>query len=253
MRVKRHCLLFACCIIFSLSGRTAELKVAVASNFINTAEALVEAYHQRTGQSVVLVPGSSGKLYAQISHGAPFDLFLSADSEKPAALINLGLAEPNSLFIYAIGRLALWSTEPQYIPVTGLTLHSNFEGKIVIANPNLAPYGVAAQQVLEKLGAFTSLQNALIRVENVGQAFWIVNTGNASLGFVAWSQLLQQEQSPQHYWLVPETMHDPINQQAVVISASRNRAQAQDFANFIQSKYSRELIISHGYGLESNH
>jgi molybdate transport system substrate-binding protein len=241
---------FGFCFSFALNSTSAELKVAVASNFVNTAKLLVDEYRRQTSHQVVIVTGSSGKLFAQLSQGAPFDIFLSADSEKPEALVKLGFAQQSSLFTYAIGRLALWSKDPQYLPLSGLTLHANFSGKVVIANPKLAPYGVAAQQVLKKIGALTSAQKSLIKVESVGQAFWVVNTGNASLGFVAWSQLLQEAQPQRSYWLVPESMHDPLVQQAVVISASNNKFLAQDFAKFIQSTYARQLILSHGYTLE---
>lgn len=233
------------------------VRVAVASNFIEAARSLSEQFEQRSGHRVTLAFGSTGKHYAQIVHGAPFDLFLAADSRRPKLLEEKGIALANSRFSYAIGRLVLWSKNADLVDDTGAVLENKSDFRyLAIANPKLAPYGQAAQQVLQKRGLWPGLKPQLLRGENINQAFHFVHSGNADLGFIAWAQLRSQYGS-QHgskktgdkavsgsYWLVPAHLHQPIAQQAVQLT---DRPGAAEFARYLQSDEAREIIRRFGY------
>jgi molybdate transport system substrate-binding protein len=215
----------------------------VASNFASTLSVLADTFTQQTGTPITLITGSTGKMYAQIMHGAPFDLFFAADRQRPEKLVHDGLVTSAAPFTYAIGRLVLWS--PDHEPQALLT--SNAFRYLAIANPKLAPYGAAAQQVLVKTKQWQVLQSKLVRGENIAQAFQYVKTGNADLGFIALTQIydamLEQDQ---HYWIVPEDWYEPIEQQVVQLS---ERVEATQFIQFMQSEQARQIIKQHGYRL----
>ena len=224
-----------------------ELRVAVAANFRQALETIAAAFEQQSPHEVVLISGSTGKHYAQIVNGAPFDLFLAADAERPERLEDEGMCVPGSRFTYARGRLVLWSPADDRIDPGGDVLRGNDFRHLAIANPKLAPYGRAARETLESLGLWEALAASLVRGENVGQAFQFVKSGNAELGLVAWSQLQQDgEETEGSWWLVPDTLHQPIEQQAVLL---RPGAAAESFMAFLGSEKAVEIIRAHGYGV----
>jgi molybdate transport system substrate-binding protein len=187
-----------------------EVYVAVASNFLNPLKEIATRYKQDTGDRLILVSGSTGKLYAQVRHGAPFDVLLAADSKRPALLEREGVGVVGTRFTYAVGALVLWSLEPGRVRGEE-SLAQMSKGKLAIANPKTAPYGRAARQVLESLGFWKKLQPFLVRGENIAQTLQFVATGNATLGFVAKSQVEDPRFKFQgSRWEVPVDMHDPI-------------------------------------------
>ncbi len=223
-----------------------EIRVAVASNFATTSEAIAQRFEETSGHQVTLVFGSTGKHYAQIRNGAPFEAFLAADERHPEMLESDGSAVPGSRFTYAIGRLVLWSPEAGYVDAEGLVLEGSDFRHLAIANPKLAPYGRAAQEVLRSRGLWEGLQRRLVRGENISQAFQFVKSGNAELGFVALSQVTSPERQPEtgSRWPVPEGLHTPIRQQAVLLEDS---AATRAFGEFVRSEEARSIIRSFGY------
>jgi len=222
----------------------APLRIAVASNFSSAIQALSSQYEQQSGQQIDLIFGSTGKLYAQIINGAPFDAFFAADVERPALLEQEKRIQPDSRFTYAYGQLVLWSPDPQLIDAKLTALSAPDFHHLAIANPRLAPYGLAAQQVLEKLSLWTPLQSHLVRGENIGQAYQFIRSGNAELGFVAESQLQPSDLAQGSYWQVPDHLYAPIEQQAVQLS---NKEEVKDFLNYVREDSSKQLIQQFGY------
>lgn len=227
--------------------------VAVASNFSQAARALEADFESRQPARVRLVLGSSAKLFAQINHGAPFDIFLSADESKPHILIEQGLAETSQSFIYAQGALVLWSLDAELL-ATEEALQACSVDKLALANPRLAPYGLAAQQTLQALGCYEARQGQLVMGENVGQAFQFVVTGNVPMGFVAAAQLrswkLQANAKQQgSYWSVPADLHQPISQAAVMLKRARGNSAAQAFMRYLSSPQAQQIIQDQGYQL----
>lgn len=228
------------------SARSDDLYIATAANFKPVMQELIHAYPKCQQKGCKLISGSSGKLYHQIRHGAPFDLFFSADMSKPQQLEQQGLTVADSRFDYAIGRLALWSRS------AGSAQQQLLEGdwqRLAIANPKLAPYGLAALQTLKSLAIYEQSKPAMVFGENIAQSYQFIATGNADLGFVAASQLTTAAQAPEgNVWLIPATLHDPIRQQAVILSKGNTRA-AAEFARFVQSEQGRQIIQRAGYDL----
>lgn len=228
--------------------RADEVLVAVAANFSQPMEVLAADFTQKTGHRAVLSPGSTGKLYAQISHGAPYEVFLAADEAVPARLVTDGLANANQVFVYAVGRLALWSPDPQQVDAQGDVLSRGNFRHLAIANPLTAPYGAAAIRTLEHLGFTDSLKGRLVEGESITQAFQFVSTGNAELGFVALSQIQQDEQPiAGSYWLVPDTLHSPIRQAAVLLKRGEENEAARSLVNYLQSNEAKATIRRFGY------
>lgn len=229
-----------------------EVRVAVAANFLATLNSIATKFEQDSGHTAVVSSGSSGKLYAQIRNGAPFDVFFSADAMRPKLLEEEGLAIPGSRFTYALGRLTLW--HPGYAMIEGneqsILLRSAVR-HVAIANPKTAPYGVAAKETLQALGLWERVQDRLVRGENIGQTFHFVFSKNAQLGFVALSQVLgPRVNGSGSRWDVPAHLYAPIRQQAVLLrNAERNEA-ARAFLAYVQGAASRSIIERFGYGLE---
>jgi len=224
-----------------------QVRVAAASNFRATLEEISAEFEKQSAHDVVLIFGATGKHYAQIVHGAPFDLFFAADAERPERLDAEGLAIPGSRFTYAIGRLALWSTDEQLVDKEGRAISRGQYRHMAIANPDLAPYGRAAKETLQSLGLWETISGQLVTGENIGQTFQFVASGNAELGLVAWSQLKGGGAGlGGSWWLVPETLHRPIEQQAVRL---RPGAAAESFMSFMRSAKAVEIIRAHGYGV----
>lgn len=219
------------------------LNVAVASNFTRTADELALAFDAETGIDISYIPGSTGKLYAQIINGAPFDVLLAADEERPRLLEESGHAVKGSRFTYAIGALALWS--PELADCRAALAAGSFE-HFALANPLTAPYGRAAQEFLVAEGLWEGVEGRAVYGENIAQTLQFVATGNASLGLVSRSQIL--DAVPQEggcTWAVPADRHAPIEQQAVVLDSGDERALL--FTDFLQTLQARKIIERHGY------
>lgn len=221
-----------------------EVRVAVATNFSAPMREIATAFEQSGSHQTRLSFGSSGKLYAQIANGAPFELFLSADSAKPRALIEQGLAEADSSFTYAVGTLALWApgTEDPWA-----LLHSGIYRRLAIANARVAPYGAAAREVLAAEGLLLATQSKLVTGENINQAYQFVATGNAQLGFVALSQLLAGGEMPADAEIIPASLHAPITQDAVLLPGGADNAAAVALLAFLQGPTAREIMRRYGY------
>ena len=227
-----------------------ELRIAVASNFLLPLKELSRKFKESTGHKVVVISGSTGKLYAQIKQGAPFDILLAADSIRPELLEKEGIGVPGSRFTYAVGRLVLWSKDSKLPLKNDLQVlnHKNFR-YLAIANPKTAPYGKAAEQVLRKKGFWEQIQNRLVRGENISQTFQFVMTGNADIGLIALSQL-RKNQGLGFSWIVPQEWHDPIQQQGILLKRAKTNKAARQFLNFIKSNRIQKQIQSYGYSLK---
>ncbi|RMH31403.1 MAG: molybdate ABC transporter substrate-binding protein [Nitrospirae bacterium] len=228
-----------------------EVRIAVSANFAKPLREIAEFFHAQTGHRTIVSHGSSGKLYAQIRHGAPFDVFLSADTTHPRKLEADGLAVPDTRVTYAIGRLVLWSSDPSLLAADGpRILSSETFTYLAIANPKTAPYGQAAQHVLEALGLWERLQRRIVRGENIGQAFQFVVSRNAQLGFVARSQILDPDIAGLgSRWDVPPELHAPLLQQAILLKRGRNNEAAIAFLQFLTGAEARAVIRRFGYDL----
>ncbi len=226
-----------------------EVRVAVASNFLPTMERIAETYEGHSDDQLIISSGSTGKLYAQVWNGAPFDVFLSADAQRPQRLVQEGLAIAESRFTYAIGRLSLWSTQQSHCQED--LKSGNFKRRLAVANPKTAPYGAAAAEVIESLGLTAKLRNRLVNGENISQTFQFVSTGNAGMGFVAMSQLEAQREVLNNLtgcrWDVPTQMHSPLVQDAVLLKRAASSDAAKRFLAFLQSDETRQLIVRAGY------
>ncbi len=229
----------------SAQSMAAELRVAVASNFTRAMITLANQFETDTGHKVKLVFGSTGKHYAQIRNGAPFDAFFSADMKRPKLLEEEGLAVPGSRFSYALGKLVLWSPKAGYIDPAGKVLSDGNFYHLAIANPKLAPYGRAAREVLQSRGLWNAMKGKAVRGENIGQAFQFVSSGNAELGFIAYSQIKRPGQSIiGSYWEVPQSLYTPIVQQAVLL---KDNEATRAFISYVRSKPALEIIQDNGY------
>lgn len=227
-----------------------QIQVAVAANFAAPAKTLAARFEQQGSTRVALSTGSTGKFYAQIKNGAPFDILLSADAETPARMEKEGLAVAGQGFTYALGKLVLWSRQAGAVDGRGEVLRSRSFRRISIANPRLAPYGAAAQQVMEKLGVWAELQPRLVLGENIAQAYQFVASGNAELGFIAYSQINEPGKAAAgSYWLVPQGLYEPILQNAALLKRAQGSQGARDFLTFLRSAPARELIRAYGYDL----
>lgn len=234
-------LLLPCC------GLADTIHIAVASNFSEPIKEIVEQYKKHTGHRLILSFGSTGKHYAQIINGAPYDLFLAADMRRPELLEEQGIAITDSRFTYARGRIVLWSYHAGYVDPEGKILESAEFRHLAIANPKLAPYGTAAQEVLQRKGLWEALQPRLVRGESIGQTYQFVRSGNAELGFVAYSQIKRPNQSDTgSYWIIPQTFYEPIEQQAVLL---KENAVARDFMSFLQTQEIKKIITNFGYDI----
>lgn len=228
-----------------LPAAAADVRVAIASNFMEPAREIARSFEARTGHRAVLSFGASGQLFAQITQAAPFDVFLSADEERPARLEALGLVAPGSRFTYATGRLVLWSRTPGLVDPHGRVLVRGGFQKLAIADPKTAPYGVAALETLGALGQSERLAARLVTGASITQAYQFVQTGAAELGFVALSQVKDARGGSR--WIVPARLHSPIHQQAVLLSRSAARPEARAFVAYLKTGEARAIIRRCGY------
>jgi molybdate transport system substrate-binding protein len=227
----------------------AEVRVAVAANFAEVLKALAPGFERRTGDRVTAIVGSTGKLYAQIVHGAPFDVMLAADRRRPRLLVANGFAVEGSRFTYAVGRLTLWSPDPKRIAGDGAAiLRRGAFRRLAIANPRLAPYGQAAKETLTSLGRWPLPKGRLVQAENIGQAFALVATGNADLGLVALSLVLSPRNGQKgSRWDVPAKLYRPIRQDAVLLRRAAGDAAAKAFLAYLRAPATRGAIARFGY------
>ena len=233
--------------IAPVSANDETVHIAVASNFASTLEKLSESFSKKTGHKTLITKGATGILYNQITHGAPFDIFLSADASRPQLLEKEGMVISNNRFTYAVGILALWHPSSQNT-VSKYILNNKNIKHLAIANPALAPYGLAAKETLIHEELWQDKQQELLFGNNISQAFHFTASGNNTAGFVALSQLLKRQIPVSHYWVIPETYHAPINQQAVLLN---NFPAATEFMGFLKSNTARKLIIADGYKMET--
>lgn len=232
------------------SAQADQVTVAVAANFSAPMQAIAEAFTQDTGHQLTPAFGSTGQLYAQISHGAPFDLFLAADDSTPAKLEAEGRTVAGSRFTYATGALALWSAQADLVDAKGAVLHSDRFRHLAMANPKTAPYGLAALQVMQGLQLADSLGPKLVEGQSVGQTYQFVASGNAELGFVALSQIYRDGQlSSGSAWQVPGALHDPIRQDAVLLQRGADNPAAVALLRYLQGDRAAAIIRSFGYQL----
>ncbi|MGF1649306.1 MAG: molybdate ABC transporter substrate-binding protein [Hyphomicrobiaceae bacterium] len=236
----------------SIAARAESALIAVAANFAEAAAAMVPVFSAATGRAVLLTTGSTGKLYAQITEGAPFDILLSADAATPARLIEEGKAVNGSSFTYAIGQLALWSADPTRIGNDGrMALLDPRLRFVAIANPDLAPYGFAAREALQALGLWEALHAKIVMGQNIGQTHSMVATGAAEIGFVALSAVLRPGgRNEGSRWDVPQEMFQPIRQDAVVLNRAADNAAAHAFMEFLRTPQAFEVITAFGYAAE---
>lgn len=254
------------------SARSGEVQVAVAANFAGPLARIGNGFTAATGHTLKVSSGATGKFYAQIISGAPFEVLIAADDETPKKLIAGGHAVAGSNFTYAIGKLVLWSAQPGFVDDQGAVLGSGKFAHLAIANPKVAPYGAAAMEVLKARGLSDAVLPKLVTAESIAQAYQFVSTGNAELGFVALSQVIgvgpsQAGQRPLEarapsapggevgtpvtgsYWLVPSTLYGEIRQDAVLLKAGENNPAAAALLAYLKTAAVRDLIRAFGYGL----
>lgn len=240
--MKRICLL-VCVTGYALTA--GELKVAVAANFTDTIGALAPEFEKQSGHKVVAVFGATGKFYLQIKHGAPFEVFLAADIKHPSLLESEGLAVAGTRFTYAVGKLVLWSAREGFVDASGKVLESSSFKNIALANPDVAPYGRAAQEYLVSQNYWDALQGKVVLGQDIGQTFVFVKTGSAELGFVALSQIQQPSKKIQgSYYIIPQKTYKPLEQQAIQIKESKPAAQ---FLQFLKGPTAQKTIRAFGY------
>ncbi len=243
--------LFGTAVAIGLCGGTVradQVTVAVAANFTAAAKEIATAFQEKTGHEAVLVFGGTGKLFAQIANGAPFDVFLAADDKTPAKAETENLAVAGSRFTYATGRIVLYSTDPNLVDQAGAILKTGKFNKLAIGNPATAPYGRAASEVLHALGVFETLASKIVFGENVAQTYQFVVTGNAELGFVALSQVVDADKGSR--WLVPTDLYTPIRQDAVLLEGAFGKPAARAFLQFLRGDAGREIVARFGYGTD---
>ncbi|MGQ0654024.1 MAG: molybdate ABC transporter substrate-binding protein [Betaproteobacteria bacterium] len=233
--------------LIASASRADDVHVAVAANFAAPLQALGEAFTRQSGHRVQASAGSTGKFYAQIRNGAPFDVLLSADDETPRRLEEEKAAVAGTRFTYALGRLVLWSAVESLVDDRGEVLRTARFRKLAVANPRLAPYGAAAQQAMTKLGVWGALQGRLVQGENIAQTFQFVASGNADLGFVALAQLAGERKGSR--WLVPAELHAPIRQDAVLLARAASNQAARALLDYLRGAAARERIRAYGYEL----
>ena len=244
----RQRLFVLCLCLFCSHVSAAEVQVAVAANFSAPMKRIAEAFEKDVGHKVVPTYGSTGKFHSQISNGAPYDVFLSADVETPLRLEKEGFAVVGSRVTYATGRLVLWSASTTLVDDNAAVLVRNDFKHLATAASKVAPYGVAAIQTLTKMGLLSLVQPKLVTGESIGQTFSMVSTGNADLGFVAMSQVFENGKLKSgSAWVVPANLHSPILQDAVLLAKGKNNPAALQLMTFLKSGQARAIMNSFGY------
>ncbi len=245
--------IYAACLVAMIPAVNASAEtaiIAVATNFIQPMREIKKDFEKRHPHKLILSFAASGKLYAQIKNGAPFDVFLSADQDKPMRLVNDALAVKETLTTYAIGELILWSETPNLFQNKSLTelLSSGANRKIALANPRLAPYGFAAFEIIKNLNLDRLIRSRLVMGENISHAYQYVRTGNAKIGFIAKSQLVMDSSSGVGSMMeLPKSLYTPIKQDAILINHGKDNAAAKAFMLYLQRDETKALIEQMGY------
>lgn len=237
-------------VILSSVVQAADVRIAVAANFTDTTRELIDAFVEKTGLEASASFGSTGKLYAQIEHGAPFDVFLAADSHRPALLESKGQGVAGTRFTYARGKLVLWSPDVGAFSDGEAWLKSGDFARLAMANPKTAPYGLAAQEVLTHLSLWNPLQPRLVRGDSIAQTFQFVATANTPAGFVALSQVRAWPEGGGALWQIPQHLYSPINQQAILLTFGENNDAAHQWLDFLKSDTATQIIRHYGYDTE---
>ncbi|MBU1427153.1 MAG: molybdate ABC transporter substrate-binding protein [Gammaproteobacteria bacterium] len=225
-----------------------EVNAAVAANFTAPMQQIAAQFEKESGNTVKLSFGSSGKFTSQIKNGAPFDVFLAADEKNPKLLEQEGLAVKDSLFVYALGKLVLWSATPGFVDDKGAVLGKGDFNKLAYADPKLAPYGLAAKETLDAMGLWSKVESKMVTGESITQTYQFAATGNAELAFVALSQITKDGKVTEgSWWIVPADKYSAIKQCAVQLSAAQDPAAAKAFLAFLQGKKAAAIIRSFGY------
>lgn len=246
--MKRLAVLLA--MIGGATAHAAEVQVAVAANFTEPMKQIAAEFEKDTGHKAVLAFGATGKFYAQINNGAPFEVLLAADDETPARLDKEGKTVAGSRFTYATGKLVLWSSKDGYVDAQAKVLETGSYAHLAIANPKTAPYGLAATETLDKLKLTAKVQPKIVQGENIGQTHQFAATGNAELGFVALSQVWKDGKfTSGSGWIVPDNLHSPIRQDAVILAKGAGNAAARALETYLKSDKARGIIRSFGYAL----
>lgn len=231
-------------------AQAAEVSVAVAANFTAPMQKIAQAFEQDTGHKAILSFGATGAFYAQIKNGAPFQVLLAADDETPAKIEREGMGVAGSRFTYATGKLVLWSKQPALVDDKGAILRSGKFERIAVANPKLAPYGVAAIETMTKMGVLPEVHPKIVQGDNIAQTYQFIATENAQLGFVALSQVISDGRISQgSAWIVPENLHAPIRQDAVLLTPGKDNPAAAALLSFLKGDTARAVIRSYGYEL----
>jgi molybdate transport system substrate-binding protein len=242
-------LLLCIALLSALTARAGEVQVAAAANLWATIQKIAAAFARDTGHRAVVALASTGRFYAQIRNGAPFEVLLAADQETPGKLETQGLAVPGTRFTYALGRLALWSADEGVVDARGEVLRQPPQGKLAIADPRVAPYGRAAVETLRGLGVLPAWQSHVVQAENIAQAHQFVASGNARVGFVALSQVAEQGRFTRGSgWIVPAQDHAPIQQDAVLLARGANNPAATAFLDYLRGDAARAILRDAGYG-----
>jgi len=243
-------LLIATSLLTATLARADEVQVAVAANFTAPMQKIAADFEKDTGHKAQLAFGATGKFYAQIKNGAPFEILLAADDETPVKLEKEGAAVAGSHFTYAIGKLMLWSAKPGYVDDKGEVLKKGEFAHVSLANPKLAPYGAAAVEALTALKLIDALQPKFVQAENIAQAYQFIASGNAELGFVALSQVYQDGKVAEgSAWIVPANLYQPIRQDAVLLDKGKSKAAAAALMKYLRGDKAKAVIKSYGYEL----
>jgi len=225
-----------------------EVQVAVAANFVEPMKPIATAFEQDTGHKITFSGGATGKFYAQIKNAAPFDVLLSADQSTPDKLVQEKMALTESQFTYAVGKLVLWSADPKLVDDQGQILTSDYFRHLAIASPKQAPYGLAAIETLTSLNLLEKLTPRLVQGESIGQTYAFVATGNAELGFVALSQVWENNKIKSgSVWIVPEKLHRPLRQDAVLLRHGKDNPAALAFLAFLKTETAKKIMRTYGY------
>lgn len=246
----KQAVVLAILLMWGAGARAGEVMVAVAANFLAPMEVISALFEKDTGHKARLASGATGKFVTQIANGAPFEVFLAADAEAPARLEKEGLAVSGSRYTYAIGKLVLWSAREGFVDAKGEVLGKGDYKHLAIANPRTAPYGAAATEVLNKLNLAGAVQPKLVQGENIAQTHQFISTGNAELGFVAYSQVFRDGKLISgSAWVVPKGLHAPIQQDAQLLNKGKANPAALALLNYLKGEKAKRVIKAFGYDL----
>ncbi|HCN73518.1 MAG: molybdate ABC transporter substrate-binding protein [Pusillimonas sp.] len=249
LKIIRASLVLASLLVNGIA-HAATANIAVAANFAAPVKEIAQAFESESGHHLTISAGSTGKLFSQIQNGAPFDVFLAADTKTPGKAEEAGLSVPETRFTYAIGKLVLWSPDPGLVEDEASVLETDRFERIAMANPKVAPYGLATEQVIKKLDLVDTLSEKWVFGQSIGQTYQFIASGNAPLGFVALSQVFSRGKIQSgSAWIVPENMYTPLAQDVQLLKHGQNNAAATAFIAFLKSPTALAIIESFGYGL----